>query len=168
MAMAEEVPSYISQPNINKFLTPEAPNPLVATTRGKLSAAQLESCIGYVTSRDTRNVGTEAHFDANEKTILHGFSLTQYMHFPFLETQWKVPNSNENLHSAQNQATRDSVLSVNQLYDLYATTDSTAPLVVSTCQCSVQNDLQHGGLWVHWRGGNGHYVDLVFDISMRD
>lgn len=153
---------------LNKFFTPEAPNPLVAKTWGKLSAAQPDSCIGYVTSRDARNAGTEALFDFNEETILHDFSLTQYMHFPFLTAQWKVPNSNENLHSAQNQAARDGAAIVNQLYDLYATTDSAPPSVVHTCHFSVQNDLQHGGLWVHWREGDEHYMELVFDFSMRD
>jgi hypothetical protein len=90
------------------------------------------------------------------------------MHFPFLTAQWKVSNSSENLHSAQNQAARDGAAVVNQLHDLYTTADATPPSPVQTCHFSVQTDLQHGGLWVHWRDDPDHYMELEYDFSMRD
>jgi hypothetical protein len=130
--------------------------------------AQPDSCLGYITTGDARNTGTKAPFSTDDEAILHTFSLTPYMHFPFLTAQWKVPNSSENLHSAQNQAARDGAAVVNQLHDLYTTVDSTPPSPVQTCHFSVQTDLQHGGLWVHWRDGHNHYMELEYDFSMRD
>jgi hypothetical protein len=153
---------------LNKFFLPPAPTPQIAKTWGALSSAQPDSCLGYVTTGDARNTGTKAPFSTDDEAILHTFSLTPYMHFPFLTAQWKVPNSNENLHSAQNQAARDGAAVVNQLHDLYTTADSTPPSPVQTCHFSVQTDLQHGGLWVHWRDGHNHYMELEFDFSMRD
>lgn len=90
------------------------------------------------------------------------------MHFPFLTAQWKVPNSNENLYCAQNQAAHDGAAIVNQLYDLYATAESDPPSVVRTCHFSVQNNVQSGNLWVHWREGDNHYMELLFEFFMRD
>lgn len=154
---------------LNKFFLPPAPSTQVTKTWGALSFPLPDSCVGYVTRPDAQAAGYEAPFTSNEESILHSFSLTQYMHFPFLTAQWKVPNSNENLHTAQNQAARDGAAIVNHLYDMYvAANGGTPPSTVQTCHFSVQTDLQHGGLWVHWREGAEHYMELEYDFSMRD
>ena len=154
--------------SLNKLFLPPAPSTQVTKTWGALSSPQPDSCLGYVKCSDAQAAGHEAPFQPNEESILHSFSLTQYMHFPFLTAQWKVPNSNENLHSAQNQAARDGATIVNYLHDMYTAADGISPTTVQTCHFSVQSDLQHGGLWVHWREESDHYMELVYDFSMRD
>jgi hypothetical protein len=153
---------------LNKAFLPPPPDAHVKQTWGPLSSPQPDTCLGYVTRLDAEAAGCVAPFTADEESILHSFSLSQYMHFPFLTAQWKVPNSSENLHTAQNQAARDGAAVVNQLHDLHLAAYGDVPSIAQTCHFSVQSDLQHGGLWVHWREGVDHHMELVFDFSMRD
>lgn len=154
--------------SLNKFFLPRAPSPQIVKIWEALSTAQPDSCLVYVTCSDARNAACEVPFQPNEESVMHSFSLTPFMHSSFLTAQWKVPNPNENLHSTQNQAARDGAAIVNQLHDLYAIVDPSPPSVFRTCHFSVQSDLQHGGLWVHWREGVEHYMELEYDFSMRD
>ncbi|KAL5400396.1 hypothetical protein PMIN03_012415 [Paraphaeosphaeria minitans] len=153
---------------LNRAFLPPAPDAQVRQTWGPLSSPQPDTCLGYVTRSDAEAAGCEAPFTTDEESILHSFSLSQYTHCPFLTAQWKVPNSSENLHTAQNQAARDGAAVVNYLYDLHLAAYGTVPSVAQTCHFSVQSDLQHGGLWVHWRDGADHHMELEYDFSMRD
>ncbi|KAH5617602.1 hypothetical protein HBI23_252720 [Parastagonospora nodorum] len=129
---ARSVPHITMKQDIgfNKFFLPPATNNHVKETWGTLSSSQPDSCLGYVTRSDAQAAGCTAPFTATEESILHRFSLTQYMHFPFLTAQWKVPNSNENLHTAQNQAARDGAAIVNYLHELHLAANGSQPSTV--------------------------------------
>lgn len=154
--------------SLNKAFLPPAPNDNIRKTWGPLSVPQPDTCLGYVTRSDAEVADCTPPFTIDEESILHSFSISQYMHFPFITAQWKVPNSSENLHTAQNQAARDGAAIVNHLYELYLAAYGTVPSIDQICHFSVQCDLQHGGLWVHWREGDKHHMELEFDFSMRD
>jgi hypothetical protein len=109
----------------------------------------------------------EAAFTAEEEDILDDYFLCKDMYCPFLTAQWKAPGSGENLKYAQNQAARDGVAIVNYLYELYQTAYQRPPAALETCHFSLECDLVDGELWVHWREGDAHYMELLEDFSLR-
>ncbi|KAH8693358.1 hypothetical protein GQ44DRAFT_792461 [Phaeosphaeriaceae sp. PMI808] len=74
---------------LNKYFRPRPLNEGVKTTFGELSQPRSDSCIGYVTRRDAQAAASQAPFSADEEQILQAFSLTQFLRFPFLTSQWK-------------------------------------------------------------------------------
>lgn len=99
-------------------------------------------CLGYVTRSDAQAAKKDAPFTEEEESILRTFSLTQYMHVPFLTAQFKSPNSQENLHAAQNQSARDGAAIVNCLYDLHIAAYNIAPTAAQACHFSLQSDFR--------------------------
>ncbi|KAL5379351.1 hypothetical protein PMIN02_010964 [Paraphaeosphaeria minitans] len=70
------------------------------------------------------------------------FCLTQYLLFPFLTSQWKTPNSNENILHAHNQAARDGAVIVNYLYNFYSLAyPDQGPAIIDTAHYSFTCDL---------------------------
>jgi hypothetical protein len=88
----EPVPNIASKDEIllNRYFRPRPPNEGVKSTFGELSQPRPDSCIGYVTRRDAQAAASEAPFSVDEEQILQAFPLTQYLHFPFLTSQWKA------------------------------------------------------------------------------
>jgi hypothetical protein len=97
------------------------------------------------------------------------FCLTQYLLFPFLTSQWKTPNSNENISHAHNQAARDGAVIVNYLHRFYnlAYPDQ-QPVVVDTAHYSFTCDLHTAQIWVHWHDEEGHHMEMIFEFSLRE
>jgi hypothetical protein len=48
------------------------------------------------------------------------FYLTQYLFFPFLISQWKMPNLNENISHAHNETACNNAVLGNYLYMFYS------------------------------------------------
>ncbi|KAF2622325.1 hypothetical protein BU25DRAFT_352497 [Macroventuria anomochaeta] len=155
---------------LHSFFLPSAPNPAVVTTWKALSQPQPDVCTGYVTRRDAETVSLPcaAAFTADEEAILDRYRLSQFLHFPFLTMQYKAANANETLRHAQNQAARDGAVAVNYLYEFYLAAYKRPLSAVDTHHVSVTCDMEHCELWMHWRDGQSHYMELVSSHSMRD
>lgn len=96
------------------------------------------------------------------------FCLTQYLLFPFLTSQWKTPNSNENISHAHNQAARDGAVIVNYLHKFYSLAyPDQRPLVVDIAHYSLTCDLHRAQIWVHWRDDEGRRMEIIFEFSLR-
>ncbi|KAF2727776.1 hypothetical protein EJ04DRAFT_581789 [Polyplosphaeria fusca] len=108
------VPLIYSKDEINLARTflPPAPNANITKTWGELSQPRLDTAIGYVTRGDAENTvpPSEVAFSPEEDEVLDGYRLSPYFHFPFLTSQWKTPNSNQNHSHAHNQADRDGAV----------------------------------------------------------
>lgn len=151
---------------LNKYFRPRPPNEGVKSTFGELSQPRPDSCIGYVTRRDAQAAASQAPFSADEEQILQAFPLTQFLHFPFLTSQWKAQIANENMLHARYQAARDGAVVVNYLCEFYQNSDI-EPSIVQTCHFSLTCDLETTEIWVHWREGNQHHMELVNKSSLR-
>ena len=97
------------------------------------------------------------------------YRLTPYLHFPFLTSQWKSPNSNQNHSHAHNQAGRDGAVVVNHLHEFYSVSHGRdrEPGIVETCHFSLTCDLLNGNIFVHWREQDVHHMELVYEFSLR-
>lgn len=116
--------------------------------------------MGTSSNRAVRSCTTDA---------LCSYRLTPYLHFPFLTSQWKSPNSNQNHSHAHNQAGRDGAVIVNHLHEFYSISRERKhePNVVETCHFSLTCDLLNGNIFVHWREQNTHHMELVYEFSLR-
>ena len=151
---------------LNKYFRPRAPNEGVKSTYGELSQPRSDSCIGYVTQRDAQATASQAPFSTDEEQVLQAFPLTQYLHFPFLTSQWKTQIANENMLHARYQAARDGAVVVNYLCEFYRNADI-EPSVVQTCHFSLTCDLETSEIWVHWREEDQHRMELINKASLR-
>jgi hypothetical protein len=165
----EFVPYIASKDEVflNKHFRPRPPTEGVRSTYGELSQPRSDSCIGYVTRRDAQAAASEAPFSAEEEQILKPFPLTQYLHFPFLTSQWKTQIANENMLHARYQAARDGAAVVNYLCEFYHNADI-EPSVIQTCHFSLTCDLETSEIWVHWRDGDQYHMELVSKASLRE
>ncbi|KAF2677726.1 hypothetical protein K458DRAFT_436363 [Lentithecium fluviatile CBS 122367] len=155
---------------LNKGFLPKAPNATIKSIWSTLAGPVPDTCIGYVTRADAMTAPASAPFTAEQEQTLHSFAVAQSMHFPFLTSQWKSPNSNENLTTAANQSARDGAVIVNHLHEFYAAAyPDRAPSVVDTCHFSVTSDLNYLEIWVHWRanGSDEHHMEQVDNFSLR-
>jgi hypothetical protein len=155
---------------LHRFFLPPAPQQDIVTTWKELSQPQPDLCTGYVTRREAASAVQpyDPAFTADEEQILYSYPLSQYLHFPFLTAQFKAPSANENLRHAQNQAARDGDVAVNYIYEMYSAAYSESPCVADTCHFSYTCDLDIGELWVHWREGLEHYMELVLQVRLRN
>lgn len=152
---------------LNRFFLPPASSPAVKDTWKELSQPKPDCCIGYVSRSDAAAAGYEAPFSVAEEGILNDYVLTKSMYMPFLTAQWKTPTGNEGLYEAASQAARDGAVVVNHLYDLYSVAYSDLPSAVDACHFSVIGDLQYLELWIHWREGKKHYMEMIDQFSFR-
>lgn len=152
---------------LNRFFLPPASTPAVKDTWKELSQPKPDSCIGYVSRSDAAAAGFEAPFSAAEEGILNDYVLTKSMYMPFLTAQWKTPTGNEGLYEAASQAARDGAVVVNYLHDLYSVAYGKPPSTVDACHFSVIGDLQYLELWIHWRDGANHYMEMIDHFSYR-
>ena len=106
---------------------------------------------------------------AYRTNVSRRYRLTPYLHFPFLTSQWKSPNSNQNHAHAHNQAGRDGAVIVNHLHEFYSVSRGRAcePGIVETCHFSLTCDLLNGNIFVHWREQDVHRMELVYEFSLR-
>jgi hypothetical protein len=152
---------------LNRFFLPPAIGPAVKDTWKELSQPKPDSCIGYVSRSDAAAAGYDAPFSAAEESILNDYVLTKSMYMPFLTAQWKTPTGNEGLYEAASQAARDGAVVVNHLYDLYTVAYGTPPSIVDACHFSVIGDLQYLELWIHWRDGKSHHMEMIDHFAYR-
>ncbi|KAN0076331.1 hypothetical protein V8E54_006473, partial [Elaphomyces granulatus] len=145
------------------FLPP--PPPLV---RQKLQQAKPDVCLGYVTSQISLSSThpSKAAFTINEELLIASFQPSSYVHFPFLTAQWKSSAGSSTLH-AQNQAARDGAVAVNSLSRFFLAAEQT-PSIVRTCHFSLVCDVQYGEIWIHWKQGDVHHMEIVFCFAFRD
>ncbi|KAL5420107.1 hypothetical protein PMIN04_006650 [Paraphaeosphaeria minitans] len=130
--------------NLHRYFLPLPPDRTVKEVWKELSQPRPDTAIGYVTRRDAQSTDTlsATAFTAKEERLLDGFCLTQYLLFPFLTSQWKTPNSNENILHAHNQAARDGAVIVNYLYNFYSLAyPDQGPAIIDTAHYSFTCDL---------------------------
>ena len=85
-----------------------------------------------------------------------------------MTSQWKTPNSNENISHAHNQAARDGAVIVNYLHEFYSLAYlDRHPLVVDTAHYSFTCDLHTAQIWVHWHDQEGHHMETIIEFSLR-
>ncbi|PSN58799.1 hypothetical protein BS50DRAFT_345239 [Corynespora cassiicola Philippines] len=164
----EPVPYIASKDEVflNKFFRPRPPNDGVKSTFGELSQPRPDSCIGYVTRRDAQAAASQAPFSVDEEQTLQGFPLTQFLHFPFLTSQWKAQIANENMLHARYQAARDGAVVVNYLREFYKNSDI-EPSIIRTCHFSLTCDLEMAEIWIHWHENKQHHMELINKSSLR-
>ncbi|KAF1998830.1 hypothetical protein P154DRAFT_564388 [Amniculicola lignicola CBS 123094] len=156
--------------NLHRYFLPPAPDKTVKEDWKELSQPRPDTAIGYVTRRDAQSTEPPSltAFTAREERLLDAFCLTQYLLFPFLTSQWKTPNSNENISHAHNQAARDGAAIVNYLYEFYSLAyPDQKPVVVDTAHYSLTCDLHTAQIWVHWRDEEGHHMEMIYEFSLR-
>lgn len=97
------------------------------------------------------------------------YRLSSYFRFPFLTSQWKTPNSNQNHCHAHNQAGHNGAVIVNYLHEFYrvAYAGERDPTVIETCHFSLTCDLLRGNIFVHWQDEGVHHMELVYEFSLR-
>ncbi|KAF2820811.1 hypothetical protein CC86DRAFT_374129 [Ophiobolus disseminans] len=166
---AEPVPFVTQKAELllNRYFLPSAPDPAVTKTWKALSQPKPDSCVGYILQREAKAARVRAPFTAEEEGVLNDYVLTKLMYMPFMTAQWKAPHGNEGLFAAQSQSARDGAVIVNHLYDLYRVAYSKTPGVVETCHFSVTCDIQSVEIWVHWRDGSSHHMELIFEGHCR-
>lgn len=160
---------YITSKNavfLSRYFRPRPPNDGVKSTFGELSQPRPDSCIGYVSQQDAQSAAIQAPFSADEEQILQAFPLTQFLHFPFLTSQWKPRIGNENILHARYHAARDGAVVVNYLCQFYKNSDI-EPSIVQTCHFSLTCDFETTEIWVHWREGSQYHMELVNKSSLR-
>ncbi|KAF2622115.1 hypothetical protein BU25DRAFT_352826, partial [Macroventuria anomochaeta] len=155
--------------NLSRSFLPQASSDTITKTWGDLSQPRPDAAIGYITRGDADNAvpHSQTAFSSEEEDILDRYQLTQYMHFSFLTSQWKMPNSNQNHSHAHNQATRDGAVIVNYLHKFYSMAYGREPSATETCHFSLTCDLLNGNIFVHWWDRDVHHMELVFEFSLR-
>jgi hypothetical protein len=148
------------------------PEPKWATGNDQLARPIPDTCIGYVTHADAMATipPSAPAFTEEDDRALQNFAVAQTVHFPFLTSQWKAPNSRENLMTAANQAARDGAVIVNHLHAFYsAAYPDRSPDVVDTCHFSLTCDINTVEIWVHWRDTDSgtHHMEQIDNFSMR-
>ncbi|KAF1948946.1 hypothetical protein CC80DRAFT_529721 [Byssothecium circinans] len=157
--------------NLHRYFLPPAPDRTVKQDWKELSQPRPDTAIGYVTRRDAQSTEppSATAFTAEEERLLDAFCLTQYLHFPFLTSQWKTPNSNENISHAHNQAARDGAVIVNYLHSFYSLAyPDHEPGPIDIVHYSLTCDLHTAQIWVHWRDEEGHHMEIIFEFSLRE
>ncbi|KAF1347372.1 hypothetical protein EJ07DRAFT_142720 [Lizonia empirigonia] len=176
---AEDDPRVLAAPlvyskeeiNLHRYFLPLPPDRTVKDDWKELSQPRPDTAIGYVTRRDAQSTEppSATAFTAKEERLLDGFCLTQYILFPFLTSQWKTPNSNENISHAHNQAARDGSVIVNYLHKFYSLAyPDQQPIVVDIAHYSFTCDLHTAQIWVHWHDEEGHHMEMIFEFSLRE
>ncbi|KAH7119584.1 hypothetical protein B0J11DRAFT_582104 [Dendryphion nanum] len=67
---------------------------------------------------------------------------------------------------ARYQAARDGAVVVNYLYEFYRNA-SIEPSIVQISHVSLTCDLETAEIWVHWRQGGLHHMELINKCSLR-
>jgi hypothetical protein len=160
-AVAIPLVTHKAELSLNRFFLPGPPDAATKSTWKDLSQPRPDSCVGYVSRSDAAAAGFDAPFSHEEESILNDYVLTKALYMPYLTGQWKAPTGTEGLYAAQNQAARDGAVVVNHLHDLYRVAYGDSPSVVETCHFSVVCDVQYAEIWVHWREGMEHYMEMV-------